>query len=132
MNQEGPQVLFPGFTSKLQQEQNPEPCKTWGHTQPAHLPSFTRVPALQGRGTREGAGCLGMEKERPRFSSEVPAQVLWLEQSFSPTFSPALNLKVSKEKDLWSPPERRKGMSDAQSTRSEAKNHSQQSFNKQS
>lgn len=50
-----------------------------------------------------------MEKERPRFSSEVPAQVLWLEQSFSPTFSPALDSKVSKEKDLWSPTERRKG-----------------------
>lgn len=88
----------------------PWALQTWGHTaQPAHLPSFTRVPALQGRGTREGAGCLGMEKERPRFPSKVLAQVLWWKQSFSPTFSPALNLKASKEEDIWSPPKRRKG-----------------------
>lgn len=42
MNQEGPQVLFPGFTSKLQQEQNPEPCKTWD------TPSQPTFPLSQG------------------------------------------------------------------------------------
>lgn len=43
MNQEGPQVDFPGFTSELQQEQNPEPCKP-GDTQPSQ-PTF---PLSQG------------------------------------------------------------------------------------
>lgn len=72
MSPEGPQVLdtFTRFTATFKGGQNPEPCRTWGHTASHPSPPFSRfqgVPALQGRGTLWRLDVREWKRKRTRF-----------------------------------------------------------------
>lgn len=115
------------FASKFKRDLNREPHWVTATRPTAIIGSNSQgVPALQGRGTRVGAGQPGTEKQRSAPSSQVPAWPLcaWGDPAALPSDQRHLcSCQENATSEPW-----REGTSNVESTRSKVKNRSGHSF----